>query len=94
MFEYSIDELHAIEHSFRRVPAVNSDLFSTLDSPSKIRGPLVDLQEVSGIALRHVRVDWEYWRALDEACYQVTRFGVVDDFAFRDMKIMLCKGPR
>jgi hypothetical protein len=38
-----------------------------------------ELQEISGIALRHVRVDREYQHALDEARDQATRFGIVDE---------------
>jgi len=38
-----------------------------------------ELQEISGMALRHVRVDREYQHALDEARDQATRFGIVDE---------------
>jgi hypothetical protein len=38
-----------------------------------------ELQEISGIALRHIRVDREYQHALDEARDQATRFGIVDE---------------
>jgi hypothetical protein len=38
-----------------------------------------ELQEISGIALRHVRVDREYQHALDEARDEATRFGIVDE---------------
>jgi hypothetical protein len=38
-----------------------------------------ELQEISGVALRHVRVDREYQHALDEAREQATRFGIVDE---------------
>jgi hypothetical protein len=38
-----------------------------------------ELQEISGVALRHVRVDREYQHALDEARDQATRFGIVDE---------------
>jgi hypothetical protein len=38
-----------------------------------------DLQEISGMALRHVRVDRGYQHALDEARDQATRFGIVDE---------------
>lgn len=38
-----------------------------------------ELQEISGIALRHVRVAREYQHALDEARDQATRFGIVDE---------------
>jgi hypothetical protein len=38
-----------------------------------------ELQEISGMALRHVRVDREYQHALDEARDLATRFGIVDD---------------
>lgn len=38
-----------------------------------------ELQEISGIALRHVRVDREYQHALDEARDRATRFDIVDD---------------
>jgi hypothetical protein len=38
-----------------------------------------ELQEISGMALRQVRVDREYQHALDEARDQATRFGVVDE---------------
>jgi hypothetical protein len=38
-----------------------------------------ELQEISGMALRHVRVDREYQHALDEARDRATRFGIVDE---------------
>jgi hypothetical protein len=38
-----------------------------------------ELQEISGMALRHVRVDREYQHALDEARDQATRFGIIDE---------------
>jgi hypothetical protein len=38
-----------------------------------------ELQEISGMALRHVRVDREYQHALDEARDQATRFGITDE---------------
>jgi hypothetical protein len=38
-----------------------------------------ELQEIPGMALRHVRVDREYQHALDEARDQATRFGIVDE---------------
>jgi hypothetical protein len=38
-----------------------------------------ELQEISGIALRHIRVAREYQHALDEARDQATRFGIVDE---------------
>ena len=38
-----------------------------------------ELQEFSGIALRHVCVDRGYQRALDEARAQATQFGIVDE---------------
>src|ERR1700743_2623285 len=37
------------------------------------------LQEISGIAMRHVRVAREYQHAPDEARDQATRFGIVDE---------------
>jgi hypothetical protein len=37
------------------------------------------LQEFSGIALRHVRVDRGYQYALDEARERASQFGIVDD---------------
>jgi len=37
-----------------------------------------ELQEMSGIALRHIRVDRGYQHALDEARDQATRFGIQD----------------
>jgi hypothetical protein len=38
-----------------------------------------ELHEMSGVALRHIRVDREYQHALDEARDRVTQFGIVDD---------------
>jgi hypothetical protein len=38
-----------------------------------------ELEELSGIALRHVRVDRGYQHALDEARDRATQFGIVDD---------------
>jgi hypothetical protein len=38
-----------------------------------------ELQEMSGIALRHVRVDREYQHALDEARDRATQFGILDE---------------
>lgn len=38
-----------------------------------------ELQEISGMALRHVRVDREYQHALDEARDQATSFGIIDE---------------
>ena len=38
-----------------------------------------ELQVLSGIALRHVRVDRGYQLALDEARDRATQFGIVDD---------------
>jgi hypothetical protein len=38
-----------------------------------------ELEELSGIALRHVRVDRGYQHALDEARDEATRFGIVDE---------------
>jgi hypothetical protein len=38
-----------------------------------------ELEELSGIALRQVRVDRGYQYALDEARDQATQFGIVDD---------------
>jgi hypothetical protein len=38
-----------------------------------------ELEELSGIALRQVRVDRGYQHALDEARDRATRFGIVDD---------------
>jgi hypothetical protein len=38
-----------------------------------------ELTEMSGIALRHMRVDREFQHALDEARDQATQFGIVDE---------------
>jgi hypothetical protein len=38
-----------------------------------------ELQEMSGVALRHLRVDRGYQYALDEARTQATQFGIVDE---------------
>jgi len=38
-----------------------------------------ELQELSGVALRHVRVDRGYQHALDEARDRATQFGIVDE---------------
>jgi hypothetical protein len=38
-----------------------------------------ELQEFSGVALRHVRVDRAFQHALDEARGETTRFGIVDE---------------
>ena len=38
-----------------------------------------ELQEFSGIALRHMRVDRGYQHALDEARDRATQFGIVDE---------------
>jgi hypothetical protein len=38
-----------------------------------------ELQEMSGVALRHMRVDRGYQHALDEARTQATQFGIVDE---------------
>jgi hypothetical protein len=38
-----------------------------------------ELQEFSGVALRHVRVDRAFQLALDEARDQATQFGIVDE---------------
>jgi hypothetical protein len=38
-----------------------------------------ELQEISGVALRHMRADREYQHALDEARDRATRFGIVDE---------------
>jgi hypothetical protein len=38
-----------------------------------------ELEELSGIALRHVRVDRGYQHALDEARDHATQFGIVDE---------------
>jgi hypothetical protein len=38
-----------------------------------------ELEELSGIALRHVRVDRGYQHALDEARDRATQFGIVDE---------------
>jgi hypothetical protein len=38
-----------------------------------------ELQEMSGVALRHLRVDRGYQYALDEARDRATQFGIVDD---------------
>jgi hypothetical protein len=38
-----------------------------------------ELQELSGVALRHMRVDRGYQHALDEARDRATQFGIVDD---------------
>jgi hypothetical protein len=38
-----------------------------------------ELQDMSGIALRHVRVDRGYQYALDEARERAAQFGIVDD---------------
>jgi hypothetical protein len=38
-----------------------------------------ELQEISGIAMRHVRVDRGFQHALDEAQNQATSFGIVDE---------------
>jgi hypothetical protein len=38
-----------------------------------------ELQEITGMALRHVRVDREYQHALDEARDEATRFGIIDE---------------
>ena len=37
-----------------------------------------ELEESSGVALRHLRVDREYQHALDEARDRATQFGIVD----------------
>jgi hypothetical protein len=37
-----------------------------------------ELQEFSGVAHRHMRVDREYQHALDEARDRATQFGIVD----------------
>jgi hypothetical protein len=37
-----------------------------------------DLQEISGIAFRHIRVDRQYQHALDAAGDHATRLGIVD----------------
>jgi hypothetical protein len=38
-----------------------------------------ELQEISGMALRHIRVDREYQHALDEARDRATRLDIVDE---------------
>jgi len=38
-----------------------------------------ELQEMSGVALRHMRVEREYQHALDEARDRATQFGIVDE---------------
>jgi hypothetical protein len=38
-----------------------------------------ELEEMSGIALRHVRVDRGYQHALDEARERTTQYGILDD---------------
>jgi hypothetical protein len=38
-----------------------------------------DLEELSGIALRQIRVDRSYQHALDEARDRATQFGIIDD---------------
>jgi hypothetical protein len=38
-----------------------------------------ELTEMSGIALRHIRVDREFQHALDDARDQATQFGIVDE---------------
>jgi len=38
-----------------------------------------ELEEISGVALRHLRVDRGYQHALDEARAQATQFGIVDE---------------
>jgi hypothetical protein len=38
-----------------------------------------ELQEFSGVALRHMRVDREYQHALDEARDRATQFGIMDE---------------
>ena len=38
-----------------------------------------ELQEISGVALRHVRVDREYQLALDEARDHAVSYGIVDE---------------
>jgi hypothetical protein len=38
-----------------------------------------ELEELSGIALRHIRVDRGYQHALDEARDRATQFGIVDE---------------
>ena len=38
-----------------------------------------ELQEISGIAMRHVRVDRGFQHALDETRNQATSFGIVDE---------------
>jgi hypothetical protein len=38
-----------------------------------------ELQEMSGVALRHLRVDRGYQHALDEARDRATQFGIVDE---------------
>jgi hypothetical protein len=40
---------------------------------------LWELEELSGIALRHVRVDRGYQHALDEARDRATQFGIIDE---------------
>jgi hypothetical protein len=40
-----------------------------------------ELEELSGIALRHVRVERGYQHALDEARDRATQFGILDDRA-------------
>jgi hypothetical protein len=38
-----------------------------------------ELQEMSGVALRHIRVDRAFQHALDEARDRATQFGIVDE---------------
>jgi hypothetical protein len=38
-----------------------------------------ELEEMSGVALRHLRVDRGYQHALDEARDRATQFGIVDE---------------
>jgi hypothetical protein len=58
----------------------NNEVFSlvvrSVDWGRRVRW---ELNEISGVALRHVRVDREYQHALDEARDQATRFGIVDE---------------
>jgi hypothetical protein len=48
------------------------------NSPAR-RGISWELQEMSGVALRHMRVDRGYQHALDEARDRATQFGIMDD---------------
>jgi hypothetical protein len=71
--------LQCLLEVFTQLEEANNEAFAVMVRAVDWGRVRWELEELSGIALRHVRVDRGYQYELDEARDRATRFGVVDE---------------